>query len=90
MRTQAIISKFLNQYSCSYIKDLYDYLVSFVKRTQPLIDIEGQLNAASSEFDKKWEAKELSEWENHTDSKPSVNGEAAGIWCAACMHFTCF
>ncbi|KAF5363509.1 hypothetical protein D9756_000349 [Leucocoprinus leucothites] len=77
-------TRFSKEYE-SYIKDLYNYLLSFLKRTQPLTDIESQQKEATSSFDKKWEAKELSEWDSETGSKTAANGETTGIWCAACQ-----
>ncbi|KAF9452988.1 RNA splicing factor PRP9 [Macrolepiota fuliginosa MF-IS2] len=78
-------TRFSKEYE-SYIKDLYTYLLSFVKRTQPLTDIDTQQKKAISEFDKKWDAQELPEWENETGPKSAANGEGVGIWCAACMR----
>jgi splicing factor 3A subunit 3 len=51
---------------------------------QPLTDIESQQKEASSSFEKKWEAKEMPGWESESGPKTVVNGENAGIWCAAC------
>jgi len=68
-----------------YIQNLHTYLLSFAKRTQPLVDIHTQQQEAEAEFNKKWEAEEITGWE---ESKPQgqVNGtSAAGIWCAACQ-----
>ncbi|KAF7301870.1 RNA splicing factor PRP9 [Mycena indigotica] len=65
----------------SYIKNLHAYLLSFAKRTMPLSDIDSQQQQATEEFDKLWEAKEITGWE---ENAPKTNGEE-GIWCAACQ-----
>ncbi|KAF7964977.1 hypothetical protein HWV62_23040 [Athelia sp. TMB] len=68
-----------------YIKNLHTYLLSFSKRTQPLVDVDAQQRHAEVDFEAKWEAGEISGWET---AKPKVqvsNGEAGGIWCAACQ-----
>lgn len=49
-----------------------------------MIDIESQQNEAASFFDKKWEAKELQEWD--IEKRPETNGASMGIWCAACKE----
>ena len=40
-----------------YVKDLKDYLVSFVKRTQPLQDVDKMLEMSVEDFEEKWSAK---------------------------------
>ncbi|KAG5652668.1 hypothetical protein H0H81_004160 [Sphagnurus paluster] len=69
----------------TYIQILHSYLLSFVKRTQPLEDISTHQERAEAEFNDKWEANEVSGWE---ESKPQAlaNGNGSvGIWCAACQ-----
>ncbi|KZT13015.1 uncharacterized protein LAESUDRAFT_690087 [Laetiporus sulphureus 93-53] len=70
-----------------YIKALHAYLISFIKRAQPLVDIESQQREAEAEFVKKWEAGEIEGWEEERPSKPAANGDGngEGIWCAACQ-----
>lgn len=71
----------------SYIQNLHSYLLSFAKRTSPLVDIQTQQQEVEAEFDKSWEAGEVPGWE---ESKPKaqLNGNGtAGIWCAACTYF---
>ena len=68
-----------------YIKNLYNYLLSFVKRTQPLEDIESQQRSAAADFDKKWQVEEIPGWEDIAP-KSLPNGENAGIWCSACKN----
>ncbi|KAF9006533.1 hypothetical protein BDQ17DRAFT_1389338 [Cyathus striatus] len=74
-----------------YIKDLHTYLLSFVKRTQPLVDTDSRQKEAVDEFEKKWEAKEILGWEEEAGPKGAqANGDiSAGIWCAACQkHYS--
>lgn len=60
-------------------------MLSFVKRTQPLEDIESQQRSAAADFDKKWQMEEIPGWED-IESKSQPNGESAGIWCSACKN----
>lgn len=70
----------------TYIKNLHSYLLSFVKKTRPLDDVESQQHQAATEFDSKWEAGDISGWEEQVDPKSKANGDgSAGIWCAACQ-----
>jgi len=71
---------------CSrYIGALHTYLTSFMRRTQPLVDIDSKETAAIEEFEKKWEANELEGW---TDASPKAqaDGSEEGIWCTACKY----
>ncbi|KAF8351610.1 hypothetical protein F5887DRAFT_1094502 [Amanita rubescens] len=69
----------------AYLKGLYTYLFSFVKRTQPLVDVNAQEQAAEEEFEKKWDAKEIIGWDEPSIDKPQSNGSESGIWCSACQ-----
>ncbi|KAF8631593.1 hypothetical protein AX15_002341 [Amanita polypyramis BW_CC] len=71
----------------TYVKSLYNYLLSFAKRTQPLVDVDAQQQAAEEEFEKNWEAKEMAEWEDVSTDKPQLNGTEGGILCSACKKF---
>jgi len=67
----------------SYIKTLYTYLLSFAKRTQPLVDVDSQHQKAEAEFNQKWDAGEIEGWE---ESNTHTNGNGTtGIWCSACQ-----
>uniref|UniRef100_A0A8H7Y0P1 U1-type domain-containing protein n=1 Tax=Psilocybe cubensis TaxID=181762 RepID=A0A8H7Y0P1_PSICU len=74
----------------TYIKNLHSYLLSFTKRTQPLVDIDTRQRDAASEFDQKWEEHEIPGWEVASESKSLTNGnENTGIWCSACQkHYS--
>jgi splicing factor 3A subunit 3 len=66
---------------CSYLSGLFTYLLSFSKRTQPLVDIDALQMEAEKEFDDLWEQGQVPGWE--ITIKSDASGE--GIWCAACM-----
>ncbi|KAG6842012.1 hypothetical protein C0991_003538 [Blastosporella zonata] len=73
----------------TYIQNLHTYLLSFAKRTQPLVDVQTQQQEVEVEFNRTWETQEISGWE---ESKPqaSANGTGSvGIWCAPCQkHYS--
>ncbi|KAL0949309.1 hypothetical protein HGRIS_009385 [Hohenbuehelia grisea] len=70
----------------TYIRNLHSYLLSFVKRTQPLVDVDTQQRESESEFNTKWEAAEIDGWAEKKASDAPANGaESAGIWCSACQ-----
>ncbi|KAI0265788.1 RNA splicing factor PRP9 [Gloeopeniophorella convolvens] len=66
-----------------YIGALNSYLTSFMRRTQPLVDIDSKQVADVEEFGKLWEAGEVEDWTEAPRAQPSENGE--GIWCTACQ-----
>ncbi|KIJ20345.1 hypothetical protein PAXINDRAFT_67513 [Paxillus involutus ATCC 200175] len=69
-----------------YIQNLHDYLLSFLKRTQPLVDIDSKHREARAEFLKKWEAGELDgDWEAQSNQRVASSEEVEGIWCSACQ-----
>jgi splicing factor 3A subunit 3 len=41
----------------SYVKELWDYLVSFLKRSQPLLDISVPIKQFEEDFEKDWQNK---------------------------------
>ncbi|KAH7930710.1 hypothetical protein BV22DRAFT_1000132 [Leucogyrophana mollusca] len=71
----------------SYIQNLHDYLLSFLKRTQPLVDTQSKHRDAEAEFDSKWEAGDFGDWEESKTGKHNLkaNGTGEGIWCSACQ-----
>ncbi|KAF8307216.1 hypothetical protein DL93DRAFT_140393 [Clavulina sp. PMI_390] len=64
----------------NYLQALHSYLLSFTKRTQPLVDVDDQQLIAAAEFEKLWSEGQLSEWE-----EPKANDEGEGVWCSACQ-----
>ena len=74
-------------WSPSYIRALHAYLVSFTKRSQPLVDVETQQREAEEQFDKIWEAGVPEEWQDARQAKaPATENGEGGIWCAACEY----
>ncbi|KAL1944313.1 hypothetical protein VTO73DRAFT_3498 [Trametes versicolor] len=67
-----------------YIRALHAYLISFTKRSQPLIDVESQQREAEAHFNTYWELDESNDWEEAQVKAPE-NGSGDGIWCAACQ-----
>lgn len=60
-------------------------MLSFIKRAQPLQDVETQQREAEAQFLVLWEADEVEGWEEESaKSKAAANGNGEGIWCAAC------
>lgn len=73
----------------SYLRALRTYLISFTKRSQPLVDVESQQREAEEQFNKAWEESELAEeWQDAKLAKATAgaNGEGGGIWCTACKY----
>ncbi|KAH8993889.1 hypothetical protein EDB86DRAFT_2928274 [Lactarius hatsudake] len=67
----------------TYIGALHTYLTSFIRRTQPLLDIDSKQAAIVEEFGIKWDAGELEGWIDEGKAPPDDSGE--GIWCTACQ-----
>jgi len=67
----------------TYIKNLHAYALSFAKRSQPLVDVDAQQRDSALEFEQKWDAGEVHDWEDNAKSHP--NGNSGGIWCSACQ-----
>lgn len=70
----------------TYAGSLASYLEGFMRRTQPLQDLDKQFATLDKEFDKLWEANEVPGWETEISVPgPAANtttGEA--IYCADC------
>lgn len=68
-----------------YITALHSYVLSFTKKTQPLVDIAAQQKDANSEFEDLWNEKKLPGWtDNVQNQSGDVKAEGEGIWCGAC------
>ncbi|KAF9268180.1 RNA splicing factor PRP9 [Marasmius fiardii PR-910] len=73
----------------NYIQNLHSYLVSFIKKSQPLLDVDALQEEARAEFKKSWEAGEMKDWENSSEKKSNAEGATSGIWCVACQkHYS--
>jgi splicing factor 3A subunit 3 len=66
---------------------LHDYLLSFVKRTQPLVDIQTKHQEAEVEFYQKWDDGDFVDWDENKSAKRLANADGAGqgMWCSACQ-----
>ncbi|KAJ7228452.1 hypothetical protein GGX14DRAFT_612933 [Mycena pura] len=70
----------------SYINNLHTYLLSFAKRTMPLVDIDSQQSEATVDFETKWENGEIVGWEENVPKAQANGKESGGIWCSACQR----
>jgi splicing factor 3A subunit 3 len=61
---------------------LHTYLLSFTKRTEPLVDISTIQRESEAEFDKLWEGQKVPGWEQTIPVDGAVSGDE--IWCSAC------
>ncbi|KAG9002045.1 hypothetical protein FRB94_004137 [Tulasnella sp. JGI-2019a] len=67
----------------SYVTSLYAYLLSFTKRTQPLVDVDTQQREAETEFEKLWSQGQITGWGDAP--LPEANGADGGVYCTACQ-----
>ena len=71
-----------------YVRSLAEYLEDFMKRTRPLEDLASLFASFDEDFEKTWEANEVSGWGSEVSTKapsaPMTEGTGEGIWCAAC------
>ncbi|THH12237.1 hypothetical protein EW145_g128 [Phellinidium pouzarii] len=75
----------------NYITALYSYILSFSKKTQPLVDLSTQQKLAELEFDSLWTDGKIPGWSDpqSEDARASGNVEGKGIWCNACQkHYS--
>jgi splicing factor 3A subunit 3 len=59
-----------------YLQDLQEYLVSFIKKSHPLMPADATLKEIRAEFDSKWDSGEFQGWgvtENSKDDPKSAN-----------------
>ncbi|EST07414.1 Splicing factor SF3a60 binding domain protein [Kalmanozyma brasiliensis GHG001] len=83
----------------AYLLDLRKYLDSFLRKTQPLANVDEISAKATSEFDEAWEQGQVQGWEEQGTgvfggaqgkgkaAQASTQGEGEGIWCPACRRF---
>lgn len=73
----------------SYITGLHAYIISFARKTQPLVDVAGQQRADEQEFEALWAEGKVPGWEDVSRSKSNGDhpAEGEGIWCSACAYF---
>lgn len=83
--SRILMFPFIERSRRRYIRALHAYLISFTKRSQPLIDVESQQREAEAHFNTYWELDESNDWEEAQVKAPE-NGSGDGIWCAACGY----
>src|ERR1700761_1941622 len=66
-----------------YINNLHTYVLSFAKRTMPLVDIDSQQSEATVDFETKWKNGEIVGWEENVPKAQANGKERGGIWCSA-------
>ncbi|ETW05999.1 hypothetical protein H310_03618 [Aphanomyces invadans] len=62
----------------TYLKDLVAYLLSFYRRTQPLVDVDDVMQETKVTFDKDWAARRVRGWEIDPNEDDST-------FCRACQ-----
>jgi len=65
-----------------YCEDLLNYLFSFYRRTQPLVDLDDVVNEAQAKFEKDWALGEVKGWGNNEHSNDGA--ESSSTYCAPC------
>lgn len=80
-------SRFRDPEYFSYVADLHNYLVSFLKRTHPLEAPENVCRGIDNDFDSAWNSKSLSIQQNGSGDQGAGEGQVAAdgsVWCEAC------
>lgn len=67
----------------SYLKNLLDYLVSFYRRTQPLVDLDDVFQEASVNFEKQWKDGKIAGW-NAPENNNQIEATQSNLYCAPC------
>ncbi|KAL9933727.1 hypothetical protein V8E36_007385 [Tilletia maclaganii] len=79
-----------------YLQGLRTYLLQFLRKTQPLLDVDALERRIERESEQAWEKGEARGWEDREASiyggkgkAKASNAESAaeGIWCEACARF---
>lgn len=81
----------------NYLIDLRKYLDSFLRKTQPLANVDEIAAKATSQFEEEWEQGKVEGWEQQglevfggaqgKGKTAAAPAEGEGIWCAACRRF---
>ncbi|KAI9889195.1 MAG: hypothetical protein M1814_005711 [Vezdaea aestivalis] len=73
----------------AYVGDLANYLEGFMRRTQPLEDIDKPLADIGAEFTKIWDANEIPFWASSAVKGPDAMETDDDLYCKDCdKHFT--
>ncbi|ORX56321.1 hypothetical protein DM01DRAFT_1334795 [Hesseltinella vesiculosa] len=66
-----------------YLDHLHDYLVSFLQRARPLVDLQSINDTANDDFEKTYKPSTSSA--THTTNGHATNAPAAALYCQACQ-----
>ena len=72
----------------NYVGELASYLEDFVRRTQPLEDLDKIFSNIAAVFEREWERDGVPGWGPETSTGPAApvtEGTGAGIWCSDCQ-----
>ncbi|CAA19057.1 U2 snRNP-associated protein sap61 [Schizosaccharomyces pombe] len=76
-----------NQTYINYITHLYEYLVSFYRRTHPLSNLDKIIAVFDTEFDAAWEAG-LPGWYSHNaEAEKDGKDSTEAFYCEVCQKF---
>eukprot|EP00831_Metopus_contortus_P071026 TRINITY_DN6495_c0_g1_i2.p1 TRINITY_DN6495_c0_g1~~TRINITY_DN6495_c0_g1_i2.p1 ORF type:complete len:354 (-),score=71.42 TRINITY_DN6495_c0_g1_i2:77-1138(-) len=67
-----------------YLKQLFDYLLEFIRKSQPLIKIEQYQENLKNCFEEEYKAGTLEDWKKVIE-KCKVEGESDPLFCFACQ-----
>ncbi|CAD6889671.1 unnamed protein product [Tilletia laevis] len=77
-----------------YLHSLQSYLLAFLRKTQPLLDVDALERRIREEAEQAWEKGEARGWEDRGESlygkgkaKASAEASSEAIWCEACGRF---
>lgn len=79
--------KLTDQYF-KYVREIAEYLESFMRRTRPLENVDKVVASFDTEFDVLWEKDEIPGWQNEATSVSKGTtrtlSTADAVWCDAC------
>lgn len=58
-----------------YLKNLNNYFIDFIHRTQPLTQLDSILNNVESQFNKDWEQKKFEYWNSIINQQENINNK---------------
>ncbi|KAE8228372.1 hypothetical protein CF326_g6700 [Tilletia indica] len=77
-----------------YLQSLQSYLLTFLRKTQPLLDVDALERRIQEEIESAWEKGEARGWEDRGETlfgkgkaKASAEASSEAIWCEACARF---
>jgi splicing factor 3A subunit 3 len=64
----------------TYLKNMHEYLVDWIKRSQPLFNYEQLESDTSDEFERLWQEGTVPTW-----PKPTISASETSFYCLACI-----